>query len=104
MSTEDTITKITQVFQRKDGSEARIVATACYGSGLHFSVDVYVHRRESPAHTWQLCSNRPHPDWRSMSVNEYVRHGRSEMLQAVSPGEIMKVKSAIGKPMSYLDQ
>ena len=104
MSTEDTITKITQVFQRKDGSEARIVATACYGSGLHLSVDVYVHRRESPAHTWQLCSNRPHPDWRSMSVNEYVRHGRSEMLQTVSPGEIMKVKSAIGKPMSYLEQ
>lgn len=103
MSTEDLITKITQVFQRKDGSEARIVATACYGSGLHLSVDVYVHRRESREHNWQLCSNRPHPDWRSMSVDEYVRRGRSEMLQAVSPAEIMKVKSAIGKPMSYLD-
>lgn len=95
----DLITKMTQIFKRQDGSEARIVAQACFGLGLHQSIDVYVHRRESPNHDWKLCSNRPHPNWRKMSVDEYVKNGRSEMLQTVSPGEILKVSSAIGKPM-----
>lgn len=98
------ITKISQTLQRADGSEARIVAQACFGAGLQQSIDVYVHRRESPDHEWVLCSDSPHKDWRDMSVDEYIKHGRSEVLQTVSPGEIMKVASAIGKPKSQFDQ
>jgi len=62
---------------------------------MNFSVGVYVHRRESPLHDWKLMSDRPHPDWRKMSVDEYVKHGRSEMLQAVTHGEILKVTNAL---------
>jgi len=40
---DNLVTKSTLVLQRDDGSEARIVATAFFGSGLHRSVDVYVH-------------------------------------------------------------
>jgi len=47
-------------------------------------VDVYVLRRDTPERPWVLCSDRPHPDWRSMSVDEYIKRGRSEMLQTVS--------------------
>lgn len=46
--------RVEQVIQRKDGSEVRIVAQACFGSGLACSIDVYVHRRASPAHAWKL--------------------------------------------------
>lgn len=87
--------KVSQTIQRKDGSEVRIVATAFFGLGLNRSIDVYVHRRESPDHEWQLTSDRPHPDWRKMSVSEYIKRGRSEMLQAASPCEILKVTNAL---------
>jgi len=99
----ETITKVTQIIQRDDGSEAKIVAQACFGLGLARSVDVCVHTRESPEHDWKLCNDRPHPSWLKMSVDDYIKHGRSEMLQAVSPGEILSATNAIGKPMNYFD-
>jgi hypothetical protein len=83
--------KATQVLQRQDGSEVRIVVEEFWGLGLSRSLDVRVHRRESAEHEWQLTSNRPHPKWREMSVDEYVARGRSEQLRTVSWGEIMKV-------------
>jgi hypothetical protein len=91
----DATGKLTQILQRDDGSEVRITARRCYGLGLTPSIDVYVHRRESQSHPWALMSDRPHPDWRSMSVDEYVKRGRSEMLRTVSHGEILKVTSAL---------
>lgn len=93
--TQAAYTKVTQILQRADGSEARITAQAMFGRGLTRSVDVYVHRRESPAHPWALCGDRPHPNWREMSVEEYLQHGRSEVLQTVSPGEILKVTGTL---------
>lgn len=87
--------KVTKIIQRADGSAVRIVAEACFGVGLTRSIGVYVHRRESPDHAWKLTNNRPHPDWRKMSVDEYVKRGRSEMLQAVSSGEILKVTNEL---------
>ena len=89
--TVESTSKLARILQRVDGSEVRITATAMYGAGLTRSVDVYVHRRESSDRIWKLCSDRPHPSWREMSVDEYIKHGRSEMLQAVSHGEILKV-------------
>jgi len=102
MAQEELITKVTKIIPREDGSAVRIVAQAMFGAGLHRSIDVYVHRRESPDHNWKLCSDQPHPDWRTMSVEEYGKRGRSEKFQAVSHGEIFRVTNAIGKPMSYL--
>jgi hypothetical protein len=96
------ITKITREFQRKDGSEARIVAEGMYGISLELSFDIRVFRRASPDQGWTLCSDKPHPKWREMSVAEYDLRGRSEMLQTVSSGEIMTLTSLIGKPMSVL--
>ena len=102
MQIEDAVSKITQILPRKDGSEVKIVAQAFWGIGMERSVGVYVHRRESPDHPWKLCSDQPHPDWRTMSVDEYDKHGRSEMLQAVSNGELLRAMSWIGQPMSAL--
>jgi hypothetical protein len=99
---DDLVTKVSRLFPRKDGSEVKIVAQAYFGAGLHCSVGVDVFRRESPSHLWKLCSKEPHPAWREMSVDEYVKHGRSEMLQAASQGEILAVAGAIGKPMKEM--
>lgn len=87
--------KVSQILQRKDGSEVKIVAEEFFGAGLRRSVGVFVLRRASPMDDWRLCSDQPHPDWRSMSVDEYQRHGRSEMLQTVTWGEIFRVTNAL---------
>lgn len=97
----DLITKVTQVIPRQDGSEVRIVVEQMTGIGLNSSIGVYVHRRESPDQHWVLLSDKPHPDWLAMSVDDYMKHGRSEMLQSVSPGEILKLIGMIGKPMIH---
>lgn len=86
---------VKQTIQREDGSEVQIVAQDFFGIGLTRSVGVYVLRRESPSHAWKLTDDRPHPDWRKMSVSDYVRHGRSEMLRTVSHGELLKVTHAL---------
>lgn len=87
-----------QILQRQDGSEVRIVAQEFFGRGLTRSVGVYAHSRESPQHAWKLLSDRPHPNWREMSVQDYTEQGRSEMLQAVSPGEILRVINSLSAP------
>lgn len=92
MKTAELATKVTQILPRADGSQVRIV--------VEVGARTYVHRRESPDHDWVLCSDQPHPHWRAMSVDEYIKRGRSEMLRTVSHGEIFKVANMLGKPMS----
>lgn len=103
MDTPELITKITQTLIREDGSQAKIVAQVAFGSGLTRSVDFYVLRRPDASANWMLCSKTPHPDWRTMYVEDYRRFGRSETLQTVTTGEIMRLMGALGKPLNYLD-
>lgn len=103
MAMQELITKVTQDFIREDGSQARIVAQEAYGSGLTRSVDYYVLRRADASANWTLCSKKPHPEWRTMSVEDYVRQGRSEVLRTVTQGEILRLLSALGKPLDYLE-
>lgn len=99
---EELVTKVTRVISRTDGAEVKLVAQAYFGEGLHRSVGVDVFRRAAPHLEWQLCSDQPHPDWRTMSVAEYCEHGWSEKLQAASPGEILAVAALVGQPLSCL--
>ena len=99
---QELITKVTQIFPREDGSEARIVAEN-FGDQWNPSIGIYVHKRENPESPWKLCNDRPHKDWKAMSVDDYVKYGRSEVLQTISFGERVRVTSLIGKPMSALN-
>ncbi len=87
--------KVEQFIQRQDGSEVRIVAESCIGIGLTHSTFVHVQHRKSFGDTWELMGDRPHPDWRKMSVDDYIKHGRPEMFQVASIGEILKVTNAL---------
>lgn len=97
-------TRLARIVQRGDGSQVKIVATDCSGPffdvGKHVQVDVY--RRSSDAEGWKLCSDRPHPNWRSMSVDEYNKHGRCEKFQAASHGEIFSAGLAVGRPVEEI--
>lgn len=74
-----------------NGSEIKLVAQECFGSGLTRSVDVFALHRASPDQPWRQLNNRPDPAWRSMSVQDYVQTGRSELLRMVSPAQIMQL-------------
>lgn len=92
--------KVTQILQRADGSEVKLVATDMSMPGGKRSVNVDVFRRGDAQAPWEYCHDRPHPDWRTMSVDDYIKRGRSPMLQAVTPGEVLRVASLVGKPLT----
>lgn len=84
------ITKVTQTLPRENGSEVRIIAEIYFGSGLAESIHVMVHRRDNASDDWKLCNDRlPNRDWNG--VDDYIKNGRSEVLQTVTPIEILKV-------------
>ncbi len=89
------------IIPRADGSEVKIVAQAYFGAGLHRSIGVDVFRRQSQNENWHLCSDTPQPGWREMSVDDYIKRGRSEKFQAASHGEIFSVSSRIGMEMPH---
>lgn len=82
-----------KIIQRADGSEVRITAKPFFDQGMKPAVDLYVHHRKSSSDPWELVSDRPHPDWRKMSVSEYMERGRSEMLRLISPGSILQMRA-----------
>ncbi len=95
----NTISKITHILQRDNGSQIKIVAQACFGSGLHMSIDSYFLHRKNSNSQWRLLSKNKHPNANKMSRSEYLEKGRPEFLQYLSHGEILKVTSLIGQPI-----
>jgi len=89
--------KVERVISAADGSETKIVAQEFFGTGLHRSVGVHVLSRKDASTPWSLLNDRPHPDWRSMSVDQYKEEGRSEVLREVGPGQILKTIALLGQ-------
>lgn len=76
---------------RQDGSEVKVVAQPSYSAaGLRCNIDLFVLHRKSSQDGWRVASDRPHPNWRTMSVADYVAHGRPETLTLTSFGERVK--------------
>lgn len=96
MDPTELISTVTQIIQRPNGAQVKIVATD-FGGPFGRNVGIDVFRRDDESQPWKLCSDRPHPDWRTMSVDEYIKRGRSEQMQAASFGELHRVSSLIGK-------
>jgi len=93
------MTRLETLIPRPDGAEVKIVAQASFGLDMKFSADVFVLRRESVNDDWRVLSDRPHPDWRTMSVDEYIKRGRSEMLQNVNHGQILKAAQTLRRQL-----
>ena len=101
----DLVTKVTRIIPRADGSEVRITVDSCRGRNMDLQVSpAYVHTRKAPEYQWHLCSDTPHPDWRTMSVDDYNKFGRCEKFQATSHGEILSLSQWIGKPIHEFQQ
>lgn len=90
------ISRVTQILDRPNGAQVKLVAQD-YGGPFRRDVRVDVFRRDSESDQWRLCDDRPHPNWRAMSVDEYTRHGRSERQRTVTFGELHRVTELIGK-------
>lgn len=88
--------RIERIISKSDGSEVKIVARESFDINRNRSFDVYALKRSSPEAPWQGISDRPAPDWRTMSVEEYKTSGRSELLQVVGQAQILKTISLLG--------
>lgn len=81
---------------RADGSQARITANRFFCPvPNHFPIDLYVHTRSDAAQPWVLAPNTPAPGWKAMPRAQYLREGRSPMLQAVSFAEMARCTAAL---------
>lgn len=97
--TEDLITKVTQIINKPDGSQAKIVAQSMTGQGLVQSTSVSVFKRQSEKVDWILCNDQPASSFKPMSRQDYENHGRSEALSTVSTAQILKVSSLLGQSL-----
>jgi len=87
--------KLERLLPQADGTEVKLVGQTMYGSGLTLSVDVFALHRESANQPWRKLNDLPHPDWRSMSVDEYQKRGRSEMLKRIGHGPILAMSQEV---------
>jgi hypothetical protein len=87
--------KLERLLPQADGTKVKLVGQTMYGSGLTLSVDVFALHCESADKPWRKLSDLPHPDWRSMSVDEYQKRGRSELLQRVGHGPILAMSNEV---------
>ena len=82
--------KVVNFMRAADGTEVRITAEPC-GPPLFMGTFTYVHFRKTPDQQWQLASNDRPLDWKSMSREEYLANGRSEVLRLVGgPGPLLR--------------
>lgn len=88
--------KVENIITRPDGSQVKIVAEMFIGRGLTESIGNYVLRRPTPECSWNLCEGgSSNSKELGMSVAEYIKHGRPEMLQFATPAEILKVNQEL---------
>lgn len=79
---------ITKHIHRDDGTEVKMVAFDHGGRGQKKDHKISVYRRDGT--DWSLCSKEPAPGWKSMPRDEYLAHGRSELLRHVTFAEMVK--------------
>lgn len=87
--------KFEKLITRPDGSQVKIVAEQCVTPWGHSSIGNYVLHRQGESDQWRVCRSTPSADSRNMSVDDYVRHGRIEMLQKATVGEILMANDAL---------
>ena len=87
--------KLEKFLTAPTGQEVRMLAQAYVGRGLDIGIGLDVFVKDTPDSEWRLCRNSPHPDWRSMSVDDYITQGRPEWLRYISHGRAIVVKQEL---------
>ncbi len=99
------MSRVEHIIPTTNGAQHKIIAESFIDPVHGRQTSFYVLSRPHPASPWTYLSERPHPDWRSMSVDEYLKNGRSEALNAVGSAEVMKALSMLEKlDANALDQ
>lgn len=83
------------IFIRPNGSQTRVVAELSSGPNGEAYFFNYAFYRRSEKASWQACHGSRDPRWKSMPRPDYVKFGRSEMLQVATPGEILKTNAEL---------
>jgi hypothetical protein len=98
---EQLTTKITNIITRKNGNQVRIVSEL-FDPILNPTVSTIAFHRDNSNDNWKLCSKEYHPDVKTMSRSDYMKFGRSELMEKVTFAELAKTANMIGKPLSSL--
>ncbi|MEQ1977367.1 hypothetical protein [Xenorhabdus sp. SGI240] len=88
--TEDIVMQVIHIIHKGE-TTIRIIATMFYGLGLSESINIDVFKKDVDDSKFILCGNRPHPEWRRMSVDEYIQRGRPEKFKYATYAEIIRV-------------
>lgn len=99
LETIDNAKTTVRTLTKTDGTQIRLTATMCPRLGGHgMDVDIFADARPGADQPWARVSDRPHPDWRAMSVQAYVERGRSQLLQLLgSPGQLLALSRHVHK-------
>lgn len=89
-------TKVARVFNRPDNSQVRVTAQVMFGSGLHASIDVMVHRRLGDEEPWDLLSGDFPQGFKEMSRADYMLTGRPDKFKYASIGELLGTINMLG--------
>lgn len=100
MENTNIVTKVVAEFIRDDNSEVRLVAELFYDRQLQPHTDFYVTRRENANAQWTFVDKTPKAGFKKMSRSEYMAHGRAEIFNLLTHGEILKALNMLGKPAS----
>lgn len=92
---KDEVMKLEKFLMSPTGQGVRMLAQAYVGRGLDIGIGLDVFVKDTPDSAWRLCRNSPHPDWRSMSVDDYITRGRPEWLKYVSHGQAIQIKQEL---------
>lgn len=93
LDTIDDGQKTIRLLSTPDGTQIRLTATLVPRLDMsQMDVDIYAHFRQNAEQPWELANDRPHPNWRDMSVQDYIDRGRSQLLQLLgSPGPLLSL-------------
>jgi hypothetical protein len=85
------------LIKREDGSQIKIVCSLFTNINQTHSIDTFVLFRENAEDNWNVLSNIPAEGFKAMPREEYIRRGRSPLIQKVRVGELLKALNEFRK-------
>ncbi len=87
-------------YVKENGIEVKINSTLFVDFNNYFSIDTFALFRENEGDEWKLCKDQSkfsREEIRKMSRAQYLREGRSELLEIVGVGKLLKTADALLK-------
>lgn len=87
---------LVNMYRMTDGSTVKLTAQAMHQLDFSkFDINIFALKQNEDG-TWRYVGDRPHPDWRKMSVDEYIQRGKPEILTVFGNwGQILTINQRL---------